>query len=130
MHGERWLEGIADADDGDIADAATGGAAGPQDQWLGAHSGSDSAAGNAGERAHHRASEPSGSFVPLAPRRSTPPLPSLPPVMDAAWASHLRELQGTAERLSRGIGLRVLGPNGPEEPRQRHADFEFFNARG
>ncbi|KAG1679484.1 hypothetical protein FOA52_011083 [Chlamydomonas sp. UWO 241] len=123
MHGERWLEGIADSGDCDAEPGAEGAAA---DQWLG---GSSGAGGSDAERAA-RASEPSGSFSPLVPRRCTPPLPKFPHVMDAAWASHLRDLQGTAERLSRGAGLHVLGPYGPEEPRQRHPDFEFFNARG
>ena len=52
------------------------------------------------------------------------------PVIDHAWQVHLGELQGTAERLARGQGLRLLGPKGAEEVKsRRHSDFEFFNSR-
>ncbi|GAX76531.1 hypothetical protein CEUSTIGMA_g3977.t1 [Chlamydomonas eustigma] len=48
---------------------------------------------------------------------------------DPAWQAHLKELQGTAERIARGHGLRVLGPMGATEVKQWHPDFEFFNNR-
>ncbi len=48
---------------------------------------------------------------------------------DLAWQAHLRDLQGNAERMARGQGLRVLGQMGAKEVRQNHPDFEFFNVR-
>lgn len=53
--------------------------------------------------------------------------PAMP--MDPAWNAHLSELQATAERLSRGGNLRVLGQMGAEPARLRHSDFEFFVMR-
>ncbi len=51
-------------------------------------------------------------------------------VVDIAWQSHLSELQATAERLSRGTALRILGQMGAEAADLRHPDFEFFHTRG
>ena len=54
-----------------------------------------------------------------------------PHPQDYAWQAHLKELQGNAERLARGQGLRLLhGPMNAEEVRVlRHPDYEFFNSR-
>lgn len=46
------------------------------------------------------------------------------------WQSRLQDLQGVAERLSKGSGLKVLTPQGPKEVRLYHSDYEFFNSRG
>ncbi len=45
--------------------------------------------------------------------------------------SHLSFLrpQGNADRLARGLGLRMLGQHGLEEVRLRVPDYEFFRAR-
>jgi hypothetical protein len=51
-------------------------------------------------------------------------------VVDVAWQTHLSELQATAERLSRGTALRILGQMGAEPADLRHPDFEFFHTRG
>jgi hypothetical protein len=51
-------------------------------------------------------------------------------VLDLAWQAHLSELQATAERLSRGTALRILGQMGAEPADLRHPDFEFFHTRG
>ncbi|GFR49227.1 hypothetical protein Agub_g11226 [Astrephomene gubernaculifera] len=46
------------------------------------------------------------------------------------WYQHLlHNLQSTADRLARGVGLRVLGQHGAEEVRLRVPDYEFFRAR-
>lgn len=37
--------------------------------------------------------------------------------------------QGNADRLARGLGLRMLGQHGLEEVRLRVPDYEFFRAR-
>lgn len=38
-------------------------------------------------------------------------------------------LQGNADRLARGLNLKVLGQHGAEEVRLRVPDYEFFRAR-
>lgn len=50
--------------------------------------------------------------------------------IDIAFQGHICELQDTAERISRGIGLRKWHPNGPQDARISHPDFEFFHYRG
>jgi hypothetical protein len=76
---------------------------------------------------------------PRSPPKAAPPCSALAahppcarptPQVDVAWQAHLGELQGTAERLARGHGLRLLGQMGAEELRLRHPDYEFFNSRG
>ncbi|GLC50718.1 hypothetical protein PLESTB_000411800 [Pleodorina starrii] len=46
------------------------------------------------------------------------------------WYQHLlQNYQSTADRLARGLGLKVLGQHGAEEVRLRVPDYEFFRAR-
>jgi hypothetical protein len=48
----------------------------------------------------------------------------------ADWHARLDDLQVTAARLAKGLGLKVLTPQGSKEVRLYHSDYEFFNSRG
>jgi hypothetical protein len=48
----------------------------------------------------------------------------------AEWHARLDDLQGTAARLAKGLGLKVLTPQGSKDVRLYHSDYEFFNSRG
>jgi hypothetical protein len=45
------------------------------------------------------------------------------------WHARLDDLQATATRLAKGLGLKVLTPQGSKDVRLYHSDFEFFNSR-
>jgi hypothetical protein len=46
------------------------------------------------------------------------------------WHARLDDLQATAARLAKGLGLKVLTPQGSKDVRLYHSDYEFFNSRG
>jgi hypothetical protein len=48
---------------------------------------------------------------------------------DYMWQAHISELQATADRLARGIGVRILGLMGSEDANLNHPDYEFFKIR-
>ncbi len=100
LQGERWLENLPEA-------VAGGGAGGARQPTPGHSSGDEVQGGARRGRMQHSNS-----------------------VLDMAWQAHLSELQATAERLSRGAALRVLGQMGAEPADLRHPDFEFFHTRG
>eukprot|EP00798_Chlamydomonas_sp_ICE-L_P015679 gene15679-21784_t len=108
MHGERWMEPLSDSHPGSGSSGATA-------------SGSHTPTSGPGDRA-------SGGRRNVSNSRYAGYTPSY--LQDVPWQAHLSELQATAERLSRGFGLRMLGPNGSENPRLRHPDYEFFSSRG
>ncbi|GLI71568.1 hypothetical protein VaNZ11_016824 [Volvox africanus] len=51
------------------------------------------------------------------------------PGTDVWYQQWLHNFQVTADRLARGVGLKVLGQHGAEEVRLRVPDYEFFRAR-
>ncbi|GIL87141.1 hypothetical protein Vretimale_14256 [Volvox reticuliferus] len=51
------------------------------------------------------------------------------PGTDVWYQQWLQNFQITADRLARGVGLKVLGQHGAEEVRLRVPDYEFFRAR-
>ncbi len=143
MHGERWLEPLVHVGDGGGGVAAGGG--GSEAPTPSASFGDLQAAAAAAAHAPASQQQPPtpGSARAAGGRRGAagrggfggalhgPQHHGGPGgLMDAHLQAHLSELQGTAERMARGLGMRVLGAVGSEECRQRHPDYEFFNSRG
>ncbi|PNH00818.1 hypothetical protein TSOC_013337 [Tetrabaena socialis] len=108
MQGERWMEPL------DESAVASGGPHAPP----GAPGATPPLQG--GSHPHTAASSPR---VPAgrAPRQQQG--------TDVWYQGFLHNLQATADRLARGVGLRVLGQHGSEEVRLRVPDYEFFRAR-
>ncbi|KXZ52692.1 hypothetical protein GPECTOR_9g738 [Gonium pectorale] len=106
MQGERWMEPL---DESAVAAAA----AALQQHGLALPSPAASTPGAMGGSARAPAHRGGG-------RAGT----------DVWYQQLLHNYQVNADRLARGIGLKVLGQHGAEEVRLRVPDYEFFRARG
>jgi hypothetical protein len=84
-----------------------------------------SAGGSSSSRQQQQQRQPDGSDGEgsgvLVLRMSQPRL--------SEWHTRLDDLQAIAARLAKGLGLKVLTPQGSKDVQLYHSDYEFFNSR-
>jgi hypothetical protein len=122
---ERWLDVLASNADGaaSFVDGSAGDAG--SDHSSGAastSSSSSSSSGSSGSGSGSTGSSGSSGTGGVQVVRVSQ-------AREQAWAARLGELQATAQRMSKGSGLKMLTPQGSREVRLYHSDFAFFCAR-